>query len=80
MENVNPPPTNNPPVLPIALRAKVVQELKEITRSPRMNRSTHPLFPLFLDLNDDPDDGEVLSELEEYGNAVIFDKKKLGSS
>ncbi|GJR67037.1 hypothetical protein Tco_0013102 [Tanacetum coccineum] len=30
MENVNPPPTNNPPILPTALRAKVFQELNEL--------------------------------------------------
>ncbi|GJV66688.1 hypothetical protein Tco_1482197 [Tanacetum coccineum] len=30
MENVSPPPTNNPPVLPTTLRAKVVQELNEL--------------------------------------------------
>ncbi|GKE14603.1 hypothetical protein Tco_1422180 [Tanacetum coccineum] len=30
MENANPPPTNNCPVLPAALRAKVVQELHEL--------------------------------------------------
>ncbi|GKB91980.1 hypothetical protein Tco_0964252 [Tanacetum coccineum] len=30
MENVNPPLTNNPPVLPTALREKVVQELNEL--------------------------------------------------
>ncbi|GJW22114.1 hypothetical protein Tco_0032736 [Tanacetum coccineum] len=30
MENVNPPPTNNPLVLPIALRAQVVQELNKL--------------------------------------------------
>ncbi|GJT27269.1 hypothetical protein Tco_0907544 [Tanacetum coccineum] len=30
MENVNPPPTNNPPVLPTTLRAKVIQELNEL--------------------------------------------------
>ncbi|GJR10002.1 hypothetical protein Tco_0792654 [Tanacetum coccineum] len=30
MENANPPPTNNPFVLPTALRAKVVQELNEL--------------------------------------------------
>ncbi|GKG22361.1 hypothetical protein Tco_0387664, partial [Tanacetum coccineum] len=28
--NTNPPPTNNPPVLPTALRAKVVRELNEL--------------------------------------------------
>ncbi|GJW42007.1 hypothetical protein Tco_0070806 [Tanacetum coccineum] len=41
MEDANPTPTNNPPVLPTVLRAK----------------------------DDDSDDGEVLNELEEYGNA-----------
>ncbi|GJW07648.1 hypothetical protein Tco_1570071 [Tanacetum coccineum] len=30
MENANPPPTNNPPVIPIVLHAKVVQELNEL--------------------------------------------------
>ncbi|GKD00176.1 hypothetical protein Tco_1170450 [Tanacetum coccineum] len=30
MENANPPPTNNPPVLPTTLRAKVFQELHEL--------------------------------------------------
>nr|GEU71548.1 hypothetical protein [Tanacetum cinerariifolium] len=30
IENANPPPTNNPPVLPTALRAKVVQELNKL--------------------------------------------------
>ncbi|GKG33794.1 hypothetical protein Tco_0433953, partial [Tanacetum coccineum] len=30
MENANPPPSNNPPVLPTALRAKVVQEPNEL--------------------------------------------------
>ncbi|GJV97166.1 hypothetical protein Tco_1548743 [Tanacetum coccineum] len=30
MENANPPPTNNPPVLPTALCAKVVQELNKL--------------------------------------------------
>nr|GEY53037.1 hypothetical protein [Tanacetum cinerariifolium] len=29
-ENVNPPPTNNPPALPTMLRAKVIQELNEL--------------------------------------------------
>ncbi|GKB87184.1 hypothetical protein Tco_0959456 [Tanacetum coccineum] len=30
MKNTNPPPTNNPPILPTALRAKVFQELNEL--------------------------------------------------
>ncbi|GJT84220.1 hypothetical protein Tco_1058562 [Tanacetum coccineum] len=32
MENANPPPTNNHPVLPAALRAQAVQELHELQR------------------------------------------------
>nr|GEW98295.1 hypothetical protein [Tanacetum cinerariifolium] len=30
MENANPPPTNNPPVMPTALCVKAVQELDEL--------------------------------------------------
>ncbi|GKA10416.1 hypothetical protein Tco_0689849 [Tanacetum coccineum] len=30
MENANPPPTNNPPVLPAALRARINQEFHEL--------------------------------------------------
>ncbi|GJY78100.1 hypothetical protein Tco_0483901 [Tanacetum coccineum] len=32
MENANPPPTNNRPVLPVALRAQAIQELHELQR------------------------------------------------
>ncbi|GJR70758.1 hypothetical protein Tco_0016823 [Tanacetum coccineum] len=32
MENVNPPPTNNRPVLPAALRAQAIQELHELQK------------------------------------------------
>ncbi|GJR45325.1 hypothetical protein Tco_1313428 [Tanacetum coccineum] len=32
MENANPPPTNNRPVLPAALRVQAVQELHELQR------------------------------------------------
>nr|GEV59443.1 hypothetical protein [Tanacetum cinerariifolium] len=32
MENANPPPTSNRPVLPTALRAQAVQELHELQR------------------------------------------------
>ncbi|GKE31269.1 hypothetical protein Tco_1450591, partial [Tanacetum coccineum] len=35
-----------------------------------------PLVSLFLDSDDDPDDGEVLNELEEYGNAGKLCRKK----
>ncbi|GJS30329.1 hypothetical protein Tco_0490949 [Tanacetum coccineum] len=35
-----------------------------------------PLVPPFLDSDDDSDDGEVLNELEEYGNAWKLCRKK----
>ncbi|GJT81936.1 hypothetical protein Tco_1056278 [Tanacetum coccineum] len=100
MENANPLPTNNPPVLSIALRVKVVQELNELqaistyidsrienidqflngfTQQPNEidvddlepdDKSVDtPCVSPFLDSNDDSDDGEVLNELKEYGNA-----------
>ncbi|GJQ98099.1 hypothetical protein Tco_0009238 [Tanacetum coccineum] len=100
MENANPPPTNNPPVLPTALRAKIVQELNELqaistyinSRLENIDRflngfTQQPneidvddlepddesvdtlLVSPFLDSNFDSDEGEVLNELEEYGNA-----------
>ncbi|GJY62230.1 hypothetical protein Tco_0462887 [Tanacetum coccineum] len=77
MENMNPPPTNNPPVLPTALHAKVVQELKELQTISAYIDSRIENIDQFLngfenrpnEINGDSDDGEVLSELEEYGNA-----------
>ncbi|GJX56759.1 hypothetical protein Tco_0286656 [Tanacetum coccineum] len=74
MENANPPPANNLPVLPNALYF-----LKGFTQQPNEidvddleldNESVDtPLVSPFLDSDDDSDDGEVLNELEEYGNA-----------
>ncbi|GJV57376.1 hypothetical protein Tco_1458381 [Tanacetum coccineum] len=100
MDNANPPPTNNPHILPTTLHARVVQELSELhtistyidSRLESINRFLSgftqqpneidvddlepddesvdtPLVSPFLDLDDDSDDGEVLNELEEYGNA-----------
>ncbi|GKD01361.1 hypothetical protein Tco_1171635 [Tanacetum coccineum] len=100
MDNANPPPTNNPPVLPTALHAQVVQELNELhaistyidSRLENINQFLNSftqqpneidvddfepdnqlvdtlLVSLFLDSDDDSDDGEVLNKLEEYGNA-----------
>ncbi|GJZ79108.1 hypothetical protein Tco_0643945 [Tanacetum coccineum] len=111
MENANPPPTNNPPVLLIAMRAKVVQELKELQTisayidsrlenidqflngfanrpneinmdnpEPEDESINTPLVSPFHDSDDDSDDGEVLSELEEYGNAGRFRRKKIINS
>ncbi|GJW80503.1 hypothetical protein Tco_0144478 [Tanacetum coccineum] len=102
MENANPPPTNNPPVLPTALRAKIVQELNELqaistyinsylenidrflngfTQQPNEidvddlepdDESVDTLLVSpFLDSDDDSDEGEVLNELEEYGEFTL---------
>nr|GEV63752.1 hypothetical protein [Tanacetum cinerariifolium]GEV64904.1 hypothetical protein [Tanacetum cinerariifolium] len=98
--NVNPPPTNNPPVLPTALCAMICQEPNELhkistyinSRLENIDRFLNdftqqpneinvddldpddesidtPLVSPFLNSDDDSDDGEVLNELEEYGNA-----------
>ncbi|GJV52357.1 hypothetical protein Tco_1448098 [Tanacetum coccineum] len=70
MENANPPLTNNPPVLPTALRAKAVQELNELQEISTyidsrlenidqiLNVFTQP--PNEIDMDDlDPDDESV---------------------
>ncbi|GKD51641.1 hypothetical protein Tco_1280617 [Tanacetum coccineum] len=108
MENTNPPPTNNPLVLPTVLRTKVVKELQTILAyidsrlenidqflndfknrpnkinidDPELEDETvnTPLVSHFLDSDDDFDDGEVLSELEEYSNAGRFRRKKIINS
>nr|GEZ41599.1 hypothetical protein [Tanacetum cinerariifolium] len=97
--NTNPPPTNNPLVLPTAIHAKVFQKLNELHAistyidsclenidqflncfmqppneidmddlEPDDELVDTPLVSPFLDTNDDSNDGEVLNELEEYGN------------
>ncbi|GKC99728.1 hypothetical protein Tco_1170003 [Tanacetum coccineum] len=69
MENANLPPTNNPPVLPTALRAKIVQELNELQAiSTYIDSHLENIDQLLNDSDDDSDDGEVLNELEEYDN------------
>ncbi|GJV60794.1 hypothetical protein Tco_1466894 [Tanacetum coccineum] len=69
MENANPPPTNNPPVLLTVLRAKIVQELNELQAISTYIDSCLENIDRFLnDYDDDSNDGEVLNELEEYGN------------
>ncbi|GJZ75190.1 hypothetical protein Tco_0639655 [Tanacetum coccineum] len=70
MENANPPPTNNPRILPTALRARVFQELSELqTISNYIDSRLESNNRFLKDSDDDCDDGEVLNELEEYGNA-----------
>ncbi|GJS75083.1 hypothetical protein Tco_0724964 [Tanacetum coccineum] len=92
MENANPPPPNNCPVLPDALRARINQELLELKTNIN-NLETDdesgetPFVSPFPHSDNDSDDEEVLNELCEYENVgmlrremVIFDEKKLGSS
>ncbi|GJZ51688.1 retrovirus-related pol polyprotein from transposon TNT 1-94 [Tanacetum coccineum] len=77
MENANTPPTLDPPVLPTALRAKVVQELYELQAILAYIDSRLENIKQFLNnSNDDLYDGEVLNELEEYGNAWKLCRKK----
>ncbi|GJR33994.1 hypothetical protein Tco_1209678 [Tanacetum coccineum] len=66
MENANPPPTNNHPVLSVALRARAVQELHVISA--------------FVDSrleNNDSDNGEVLNELSEHENAGVLRRERI---
>ncbi|GKE23572.1 hypothetical protein Tco_1435084 [Tanacetum coccineum] len=107
VESVNPPSTNNPPILPNALHAKVVRELNELQTisayigfrlenidqflndfvnqpneinmddpEPDAGLVDTPLVSPFLDSDDDSYDGEVLNELEEYGNAGKLCRKR----
>ncbi|GJZ23902.1 retrovirus-related pol polyprotein from transposon TNT 1-94 [Tanacetum coccineum] len=47
---------------------------------PKDESANTPLVSPFLDSDDNSDDGEVLSELEEYGNAGKFCRKKIINS
>ncbi|GJY81695.1 hypothetical protein Tco_0494446 [Tanacetum coccineum] len=107
LKSVNPPSTNNPPILPNALHAKVVRELNELQTisayigfrlenidqflndfvnqpneinmddpEPDAGLVDTPLVSPFLDSDDDSYDGEVLNELEEYGNAGKLCRKR----
>ncbi|GJW52436.1 hypothetical protein Tco_0093787 [Tanacetum coccineum] len=76
MENVNPPPALDPPVLPTALRTKVVQELRELQEISAYIDSRLDNIVQFLN----SDDGEVLDELYEYGNAGTLHRKRIINS
>ncbi|GJY74217.1 hypothetical protein Tco_0478648 [Tanacetum coccineum] len=71
MENANPPSTNNRPVLPAALRARIDQELHKLHMISAFSDDeavdTHLVSP-FPHSDNDSDDGEVLTELIEYEN------------
>ncbi|GKA86266.1 hypothetical protein Tco_0807977 [Tanacetum coccineum] len=80
MENANPPPTSNRPILSAALRAQAVQELHELQRildfvdSP-LEIDT-PLVSPFPHSDNDLDDREVLNELIEYKNVGMLCREK----
>ncbi|GJX46875.1 hypothetical protein Tco_0272065 [Tanacetum coccineum] len=72
MENANPPPTNNLPVMPTALRAKNIDQFLNCFSQPPNEINMDdlepddesidtPLVSPFLDSDDDSDDGEVLN-------------------
>ncbi|GKE76442.1 hypothetical protein Tco_1542562 [Tanacetum coccineum] len=79
MENANPPPTNNRPVLPIALHTRFNQELLELQKISAffdsrlesieqfLNRFTDQLMKL---------DEEALNELSEYENGGILHRER----
>ncbi|GJS54080.1 hypothetical protein Tco_0627442 [Tanacetum coccineum] len=73
MENANP----SVPVPPNRLRARITQELNEL-RDTESNDT--PLGSPFLDTDEESDDGEVLNELNEYGNACNFYRNRMINS
>ncbi|GJT47733.1 hypothetical protein Tco_0973890 [Tanacetum coccineum] len=68
MENANPPPTSNRPILSATLRAQAVQELYELQRI--LDFVDSPLE------NNDSDDSELLNELIEYKNVEMLCREK----
>ncbi|GKE95883.1 hypothetical protein Tco_1580738 [Tanacetum coccineum] len=90
MENVNPPPTSNCPVLPAALRAKAIQELHELQRISAFTNMNDlesddesvdtPFVSPFPHSNNDSYDGEVLNELIEYENVGMLRREKVINS
>ncbi|GJX56719.1 hypothetical protein Tco_0286616 [Tanacetum coccineum] len=84
MENSNPPPANNRPVLPAALHARFNQELQELQKilafiDSRLERDT-PLVSPFPHSDNDSDDEEVLNELSEYENARTLRRERIINS
>ncbi|GKB79572.1 hypothetical protein Tco_0946467 [Tanacetum coccineum] len=80
MEDANPTPTNNPPVLPTVLRAKVFQELNELQAISAYIDSRLENIDQFLNGFTQPPNEIVLNELEEYGNAGKLCQKKVINS
>ncbi|GJQ89286.1 long chain base biosynthesis protein 2a [Tanacetum coccineum] len=86
MEKANLPPTNNRPVLPVALRTQAVQELYELQRISAFTNMNDlesddesvdtPLVSPFPHSDNDLDDGEVLNELIEYEMLECYAEKK----
>ncbi|GKA80550.1 hypothetical protein Tco_0787242 [Tanacetum coccineum] len=75
MENVNPLPTSNRPVLPAALRAQAVQTNMNDLESDDESVDTPLVFP-FPHSDNDSDDSEVLNELIEYENVRMLRREK----
>nr|GEU81870.1 hypothetical protein [Tanacetum cinerariifolium] len=83
MENMNPPPTSNHPVLPVALRAQAIQELHDLQRILAFIDSHLETIELFLNnfvnqphSDNDSDNGEVLNELIKYENVGMQRREK----
>ncbi|GKG30224.1 hypothetical protein Tco_0420122 [Tanacetum coccineum] len=79
MENANPPPTSNRPVLPAALYAQAIQELHELQRILAFSNDKSvdiPLVSPFPHSDNDSDDDEVLNELIEYENVRMLRREK----
>ncbi|GJX27337.1 hypothetical protein Tco_0233633 [Tanacetum coccineum] len=82
MENANPPPTNNHPVLPAALRARINQELHTNTNNLESDDEAvdTPSVSPFPHSDNDSDDEEVLNELSEYENAGTLRRERIINS
>ncbi|GJS90824.1 hypothetical protein Tco_0773460 [Tanacetum coccineum] len=70
MENINLPPTNNPPVLPTALRAKVVQDLNELHEISAYIDSRLEIIDQFLDGLTQPSNEIYIDDLEPDDESV----------
>ncbi|GJS59804.1 hypothetical protein Tco_0654588 [Tanacetum coccineum] len=81
MENANPPPTNNHPVLSAVLRARINQELHELQLISAFTDMSNlesddksvdtPIVSPFPHSDNDSDEGKVLNELSEYELRVL---------
>ncbi|GJT16968.1 hypothetical protein Tco_0875674 [Tanacetum coccineum] len=85
MENTNLTPSNNRPVLSIALHARAVHELHELKTNMNDLESDDesvdtPLVSPFPHLDNDSDESEVINELSEYENAGVLSRERIINS